>query len=149
MLGIKKPAGSRYKGNNYKDHSYVARNTEVLGDIKFVGGLHVEGKVTGNIVSEDGCLHVHGEVIGEIHVPHIVINGVIRGNIYAGEHIELAGKAMVNGNVYYKSMEMMLGAQVNGSLLYSDKPQMQLIEHKPAATSEEATVAASSEVANS
>lgn len=151
MLGIKKPAGSRYKANNYKDHSYVACNTEVLGDIKFVGGLHVEGKVTGNIVSEDGCLHVHGEVIGEIHVPHIVINGVVRGNVYAGEHIELASKAMVNGNVYYKSMEMMLGAQINGSLLYSDKPQMQLIEHKPdAASSGEAAVLASpSEVANS
>lgn len=150
MLGIKKPAGSRYKGNNYKDHSYVACNTEVLGDIKFAGGLHVEGKVTGNIVSEDGSLHVHGEVIGEIHVPHIVINGVVRGNVYAGEHIELASKAMVNGNVYYKSMEMMLGAQVNGSLLYSDKPQIQLIEHKPGVMAkEEAVVAKSPEVANS
>ncbi|MDI1301209.1 MAG: polymer-forming cytoskeletal protein [bacterium] len=150
MLGIKKPAGSRYKGNNYKDHSYVACNTEVLGDIKFAGGLHVEGKVTGNIVSEDGSLHVHGEVIGEIHVPHIVINGVVRGNVYAGEHIELASKAMVNGNVYYKSMEMMLGAQVNGSLLYSDKPQIQLIEHKPdVMAKEEAVVAKSPDTANS
>jgi cytoskeletal protein CcmA (bactofilin family) len=150
MLGIKKPAGSRYKGNNYKDHSYVACNTEVLGDIKFVGGLHVEGKVTGNIVSEDGSLHVHGEVMGEIHVPHIVINGVVKGNVYAGEHIELASKAMVNGNVYYKSMEMMLGAQVNGSLLYSDKPQIQLIEHKPDVMAKaEAVAAKPPEVANS
>jgi len=94
---------------------------------------------------------VHGEVIGEIHVPHIVINGVVRGNVYAGEHIELASKAMVNGNVYYKSMEMMLGAQINGSLLYSDKPQMQLIEHKPDAASSgvAAVLASPSEVANS
>lgn len=151
MLGMKKPAGSRYKGNNYKDHSYIARNTEVLGDIKFAGGLHVEGMVTGNIVSEDGCLHVHGEVTGEIHVPHIVINGVIKGNVYAGEHVELASKAVVNGNVYYKSMEMLLGAQVNGSLLHSDKPQIQLIEHKPdAAQANEAAVAAQApEAANS
>lgn len=133
MLGKKKPASSSYKGNSYKDHSFVAKNTEVLGDIKFAGGLHVEGTVTGNIVSEDGCLHVHGEVTGEIHVPHVVINGVIKGNVYAGEHIELASKAVVHGNVYYKSMEMMLGAQVNGSLLHSDKPQIQLIEHKPEA----------------
>jgi cytoskeletal protein CcmA (bactofilin family) len=131
MLG-KKKATSNYKGNDYKDHSYVARNTEVEGDIRFTGGLHVEGKVTGNIISEDGSLHVHGEVIGEIRVPHIVINGLVKGNVHAGEHIELAAKAVVSGNVYYKTMEMMLGAQINGSLLHSDKG-IARIEHKPEA----------------
>lgn len=132
MFGKKKSTGS-YKDNNYKDHSYVARNTEVVGDIRFVGGLHVEGKVTGNIFSEDGSLHVHGEVIGEIRVPHIVINGLVQGNVYAGEHVELASEAVIKGNVYYTTMEMMLGAQINGSLLHSDKAQIQLIEHKPEA----------------
>jgi cytoskeletal protein CcmA (bactofilin family) len=130
MLGRKK-ATSNYKGNSYKDHSYVACNTEVVGDIRFTGGLHVEGRVTGNIVSEDGAVHIHGEVTGEIRAPHIVINGLVKGNVYAAEHIELAAKAVVQGNVYYKSMEMMLGAQVNGSLLHSDKPAIPLIEHKP------------------
>ena len=129
MLGKKKNTIS-YKGNDFKDHSYVARNTEVVGDIVFTGGLHVEGRVTGNILSEEGSLHVHGEVIGEIRVPHVVINGVVNGNVYASEHIELAGKAQVTGNVHYKTMEMLLGAQVNGSLLHSDKP-VPLIEHKP------------------
>ena len=52
MLG-KKKAGSAYKANNYKDHSYVARNTCVTGDINFVGGLHLEGQVNGNILGEE------------------------------------------------------------------------------------------------
>lgn len=121
MLG-KKKATSAYKGNNYKDHSFIASQTEVTGDIRFTGGLHVEGKVSGNIVSDEGAVHVHGEVTGEIRVPHVVINGLVTGNIYAGDHIELAAKAVVNGNVYYRTMEMMMGAQVNGSLLHSDKP---------------------------
>lgn len=129
MLGKKKTSGA-YKGGDYKDHSFVASNAEVEGDIRFTGGLHVEGKVTGNILSEEGMLHVHGEVVGEIRVPHVVINGLVQGNIYASEHVELADKAVVNGNVYYKTMEMMMGAQVNGSLLHSDKPVVQLIEHQ-------------------
>jgi cytoskeletal protein CcmA (bactofilin family) len=129
MLGKKKTT-SAYKGNDYKDHSFIASQTEVAGDIRFVGGLHVEGKVTGNIVSEEGAVHVHGEVTGEIRVPHVVINGLVTGNIYAGDHIELAAKAVVNGNVYYRTMEMMMGAQVNGSLLHSDKPGVQLITHQ-------------------
>ncbi|MGH8492852.1 MAG: bactofilin family protein [Moraxellaceae bacterium] len=130
MLG-KKKATSNYKGNSYKDHSFVACNTEVEGDIRFTGGLHVEGKVTGNILSDDGAVHIHGEVTGEIRAPHVVINGLVKGNVHAAEHIELAAKAVVQGNVYYKSMEMMLGAQVNGSLLHSDKSQPARIEHKP------------------
>jgi cytoskeletal protein CcmA (bactofilin family) len=130
MLGSKKKATSSFKGNDYKDHSFIAPHTEVVGDIKFTGGLHVEGRVTGNIVSDDGALHVHGEVVGEIRVPHVVINGLVQGNVHASEHIELAAKAVVHGNVYYKTMEMLLGAQVNGSLLHSDKPQVQLIEHQ-------------------
>lgn len=129
MLG-KKKATSSYKGNDYKDHSFIASQTEVTGDIRFIGGLHVEGKVIGNIISEDGALHVHGEVVGEIRVPHIVINGFVQGNIYASEHIELAVKAVVHGNVYYRTMEMMMGAQVNGSLLHSDKPAVQLLAHQ-------------------
>jgi len=129
MLGKKKVA-SAYKANNYKDHSYVARNTEVTGDIAFVGGLHVEGRVIGNILSDEGSLHVHGEVTGEIRVPHIVINGLVNGNVYASEHIELAAKAQINGNVYYKTMEMVMGAQINGSLLHSENA-IPRIEHKP------------------
>lgn len=129
MLGKKKTV-SAYKANNFKDHSYVACNTTVTGDINFVGGLHVEGRVTGNILSDEGSLHVHGEVTGEIRVPHIVINGLVNGNVYAGEHIELAAKARINGNVYYKTMEMVMGAQINGSLLHSENA-VPRIEHKP------------------
>lgn len=135
MLGKKKTT-SNYKGNDYKDHSFIASQTEVTGDIRFIGGLHVEGKVTGNIVSEEGALHVHGEVEGEIRVPHVVVNGVVKGNIYAADHIELAAKAVVHGNVYYRTMEMMMGAQVNGSLLHSDKPGVQLITHQSAGAPE-------------
>lgn len=130
MLG-KKKATSSFKGNSYKDHSFIAPQTEVTGDISFVGGLHVEGRVTGNVLSEDGAVHVHGEVVGEIRVPHVVINGLVRGNIYATDHIELAAKAVVHGNVYYRTMEMMMGAQVNGSVLHSDKPGLQPASPRP------------------
>lgn len=133
LLGKKKNTTS-YKGTDYKDHSFVASQTDVSGDIRFTGGLHVEGRVAGNITSEDGALHVHGEVVGEIRVPHVVINGLVQGDVYASEHIELAAKAVVNGNVYYRTMEMLMGAQVNGGLLHSDKPAVQRLVHQGEAT---------------
>ena len=59
-----------------------------------------------------------GVVEGEIRVPNIIINGKVVGNVYSGQHIELAKKAVVNGDVHYSMMEMVMGAQVNGSLIH-------------------------------
>lgn len=124
MLGRKK--GSEYRGGNYKDHSFIARNAEFIGDVTFLGGLHVEGKVVGNIRSSDGAVHVHGEVQGEIQAPHIIINGVVTGTVVATDHLELAPKAQVTGTVFYRTMEMSLGAQINGTI--TALAQGQLIE---------------------
>lgn len=100
----------------YKDHSFVSPLTTVTGDIAFNGGLHVEGRVEGNIRTDDGCLHLHGEVVGDIDVPNAIINGTVRGNLTCLQHLELAAGARVFGTVTYQSMEMMLGAQVTGSM---------------------------------
>ena len=66
------------------------------------------------IISEEGS------VCGEIRVPNVVINGRIEGNVYATARLELAAQAQVKGNVYYKLIEMQLGAMVDGQLLHDD-----------------------------
>lgn len=128
MLGRKK--GAEYKGGNYKDHSFIARNAEFVGDMVFVGGLHVEGKVIGTIRSTEGAVHIHGEVQGDIQAPHVIINGIVTGNVVATDHLELAARAQVSGTVLYRTMEMSLGAQVNGTL---NAIQGALIEGQPVA----------------
>lgn len=100
----------------------IARQTEVSGDIHFHGNLVIEGKVKGNVTAHsdsDARLQiVEGGIIeGEIRVPQVVINGNVNGDVYAARHLELAAKAMVEGNVHYKLIEMVKGAQVNGGLV--------------------------------
>ncbi|SHF68453.1 Polymer-forming protein [Microbulbifer donghaiensis] len=100
----------------------IARQTEVSGDLHFRGNLVIEGKVRGNVSAHsdsDARLQIvdGGMVEGEIRVPHVVINGNVKGDVYATRHLELASKAMVEGNVHYKLIEMVKGAQVNGSLV--------------------------------
>lgn len=101
----------------------VGHRTEVIGDIKFSGGLHVEGTVKGNIVSEDDAtsliqLSENGTIEGELKVPFITLNGVVVGDVHGSEHVELAPKARVMGNVYYGLIEMAIGAEVNGKLVH-------------------------------
>ncbi len=110
-----------------KIDSLIGQNTEIRGDIIFNGGLHVDGLIKGNVISEEGTgsvltLSERGVVEGEVKVANIVLNGTIIGDVHALEHIELASDARVNGNVYYSLIEMAMGAEVNGNLVHRSEP---------------------------
>jgi cytoskeletal protein CcmA (bactofilin family) len=101
----------------------IGRQTEVTGDVRFTGGLHLDGRVLGNVASTvDKSAHLSisesGSVEGEIRVPMIVLNGAVVGDVYATEKVTLGAKARVTGNVFYKLIEMQSGAQVNGQLVH-------------------------------
>ena len=101
----------------------VGRHSNIVGDIRYSGGLHIEGTVEGNIMAEHedkGVVIVSelGVVEGEIRAPSIIINGTVHGDVYATGTIKLAAGAKINGNVYYNLLEMTVGAEVNGNLVH-------------------------------
>jgi len=124
MLGKKKQKPRRSVGHF---DTLISARTTVEGDVHFSGGLHLEGRIHGKLVAEDGSEAVvriaeSGEVKGDVSVPHVIINGSVHGDVYASGHLELAEKASVVGNVYYNVIEMAMGASVNGSLVHQKEP---------------------------
>lgn len=118
--------GNKKKRKVTQVDSLVGQHTVITGDINFTGGCHVDGNVSGNIFSDDMDTSVltisdRGTVKGEIKVPYLILNGTVIGNVYVHEHIELAANARVEGNVYYKLLEMTIGAEVNGQLIHQLK----------------------------
>nr|WP_281417032.1 polymer-forming cytoskeletal protein [Kistimonas asteriae] len=101
----------------------ISHGTEIHGDVRFHGSMHVEGRIVGDVVSDDGVLRLAeaGSIEGDIHAPNVVVNGKVKGNVYATERLELAAKAEISGNVHYALIEMVMGAQVNGSLEHMPK----------------------------
>jgi len=116
----------------------IGDGTTVEGNIIFTGGLRVDGRVRGNVSSADGrpgtlVLSEQAQIEGEIHVSHVVINGTIIGPVYAGEYVELQAKANVTGDVHYKTLEMHLGAVVQGRLVFeTDGKAEKVVPLKPA-----------------
>jgi cytoskeletal protein CcmA (bactofilin family) len=109
-------------------HTLISTSTELVGDVHFSGELIVEGLIKGNIYAadeSDAMIRVAktGTVEGEICVPSIVINGVVKGDVRSTEHVELAAKAIVLGNVYYNLIEMVMGSEVNGNLMHISSTQ--------------------------
>lgn len=106
----------------------IGENTRFEGDIRFKGGLHIDGQVEGSIVAEGaeaGLLVIseQGRVKGEVNVPEVVIDGTVEGDITATRRLELRENGRVGGNIRYGAIQMALGAQVNGSLAYESNPQ--------------------------
>ncbi len=69
-----------------------------------------------------------GTIEGEVRVPNLVINGSISGNVYASQHIELAPKARIQGNVYYHLLEMTIGSAVNGQMIHVKESDEQILD---------------------
>ncbi|MEZ5561206.1 MAG: polymer-forming cytoskeletal protein [Pseudomonadales bacterium] len=118
----------------------IAPGTEVTGDIRFRDQLFVNGRVSGNLLADGEATVViseEGEVAGEIRVPNVVINGQVEGNVYAAARVELAARARVKGNVYYKLIEMQLGAMVDGQLLHDEQVGERNVHPFPAEAAEE------------
>lgn len=104
------------------NHTLISRATRVNGDLHFTGELQIEGKVTGNIYADDEkdaklVIADTGVVEGEIRAPVVIVNGKVVGNIHSTKHLELAAKGNVTGTVHYHSIEMVKGAQLNGSMV--------------------------------
>jgi cytoskeletal protein CcmA (bactofilin family) len=119
MLG----QGKKDKVANAKVGTIIGQNTRIDGDLHFSGGLHIDGRIRGCVIAEEGSASVvtvseHGSIEGDVKVPNVILNGSVTGDVRSEERVELAAKARVTGDVYYNLIEMAMGAEVNGSLLH-------------------------------
>src|SRR5581483_3860019 len=105
--------------------SLIGTGTIVEGNISFTGGLRVDGKVRGSVLTADDqpstlVLSEKAQIEGEIRVSHAVINGTVIGPVFGAEYVELQPKSNVTGDVHYRTIEIQLGAVVQGRLVHED-----------------------------
>jgi cytoskeletal protein CcmA (bactofilin family) len=134
MFGRKKPHVPQKQID-----SLIGASTVVQGDIHFSGGLRIDGLVRGNVRSNnDGpatlVISQHAAIEGEVRVSHVVVDGTVTGPIFASEYLELLPNAKVIGDLNYKTLEMQVGASVDGRLLHMTTETAEIVEIKRLAT---------------
>ena len=121
--------------------SLIGVGTKIEGSISFSGGLRVDGEIIGNVTAVADqpstlVLSEEARIEGEIRVSHLVVNGEISGQVYAGEFLELQSRSRVKGDVHYNTLEMHLGAIVEGRLVHrsgeAKTVELKLAASKPA-----------------
>ena len=111
----------------------VGANTRISGDLHFSGGCHVDGTVNGSVTADPDSksalsISEEGNIDGGVTVPYVVLNGIVRGDVFANQRVELGPTARVIGNVYYNLIEMAIGAEINGKLVHQPEGQVPLLE---------------------
>ena len=107
---------------NARIDTLIGKAAKVQGDVEFTGGLHLDGRVAGNVRADNDAsatlsVSETGSIEGSVEVPNIVLNGVVKGDIHARERVVLGARARVQGNVHYGIIEMTLGAEIKGKLV--------------------------------
>jgi cytoskeletal protein CcmA (bactofilin family) len=117
--------------------SLIGAGTVVQGNVMFAGGLRIDGAVDGKVATADNApgtlvISEHARVDGEVKVSHVVINGSVSGPVTATDYLELQAKARVNGDVVYRTLEMHVGAIVQGKLMHAEPETASIVELKRA-----------------
>ncbi len=115
--------------------SLIGAGTVVHGDVTFTGGLRIDGRVHGNVIAAEGdggtlVVSAEARIEGEIRVSHVVINGTVNGPISVGDHLELQPRARIVGDVSYRSLEMHVGAVIEGRLVHDEPGTASVVELK-------------------
>ena len=118
--------GNRKKLKVSNVETIIGQKTILHGDLLFSGGLHVDGAIKGNVIADDDADAVlivgeQGSIEGEVKAPHVLLNGAVTGDVHATVSAELSPRARVTGSVYYKVIEMAMGAEVNGNLVHLEE----------------------------
>jgi len=103
--------------------SLIGMSTTIEGNVRFKGGLRIDGHVKGNVIADEESASMlviseSARVKGEVRVAHLVVNGEIIGPVFSCELLELEPKARITGDVHYKALEMHGGALVSGKLTH-------------------------------
>ena len=113
---------------NDKINTLISSDISIVGSIFYKGTMHLDAIVDGFLVADKNAksmLYINNKskVKGYVDGTNLAINGTIIGNVYAYGLLQLGSDALIKGDIYYKSIEMEVGAKVDGRLIVCDSSE--------------------------
>jgi cytoskeletal protein CcmA (bactofilin family) len=101
--------------------TFLGPDAEIEGAIAFQGSIRLDGKLRGDISSDQGTLIVgeSGQIEAAVKVDTVIVKGVVTGTIQARERIELHPPARVTGDIAAPVIAIAAGVVFNGKCTMS------------------------------
>jgi cytoskeletal protein CcmA (bactofilin family) len=94
--------------------SHLAAGAILSGDLTVPGHMELHGHIDGKITADSILIDKAGSTTGELHADSVAIKGSFEGIINAGD-VKLHSGAKVSGEVFYQTLSIDSGAEVNSS----------------------------------
>lgn len=127
MVFKAKPAKEEQAENQNSAMTFISKGSEITGDIHASGNLRVDGVIRGNVLVE-GDLEVSagGVIEGKsVNARNIVIHGLIKATLTAGEQLRIHAQGEVQGDVTANSLDIEAGARFIG-YSHTGKPSAEI-----------------------
>ena len=109
--------------------SVIASGMKIVGDIESTGVVKIEGIVEGAVRgARQLLLGRQGTVHGDIKAHEVVIGGTVIGTIVAEERVEIQGTSRVEGDIHTKSIVVLEGGVINGTVRMGENVGKELRE---------------------
>jgi cytoskeletal protein CcmA (bactofilin family) len=96
-------------------NTLLGKGSEFEGKLTFEGTVRVDGKLSGEIFSDDVLVVGEGaEVHAEIDIGEIIIQGLVVGNIRAHRAVEIHAPGKVRGDITTPSLQIDKGVTFEG-----------------------------------
>lgn len=96
--------------------TFLGQGTEFQGTLSFEGAIRIDGKLSGEVVSQDTLIvGEDAEVDAEISVGVLISRGKIKGNVKVSNRLELHDTSELRGNIATPLLLIAEGAVFHGS----------------------------------
>ncbi len=99
--------------NGGGDMSFIGSDVTIAGNIVSKGGLHIDGRIDGDVGCASVTLGAGGIIHGNVTADDARIAGTIEGTI-AAKSLVIDATARINGDLSYDSVSIDAGAMVEG-----------------------------------
>lgn len=105
----------RPESNREELKAFLGEGTTFKGVLAFEGTVRIDGKLEGEVITEDTLIVGEKAIINaEINVGIVVISGKLTGNITAKERVDIHASGEVNGNINTKILTVEEGVIFQG-----------------------------------
>lgn len=108
-------APARREGIVSEINTLLGRGTSFEGKLTFEGSVRIDGKLKGEIFSDDTLIIGEGAYVeAEIDIGEVIIQGTLVGNVRAKRGIEVLAPGRVKGDLHTPSLQVEKGVVFEG-----------------------------------
>ncbi len=117
-LDVSPARESRPAASRREDAAVIGPSIHINGDLRGEEDLVIEGEVKGTVHLENNSLTIgsKGKVTADVYAHTIVLEGFMKGDLYASERVQIRKSARMQGNIHSPRVALEDGARFKGSI---------------------------------